>query len=62
MVDTLQLIAVAAYLLWCLCTSLSDRLELPEDDEKNIYESDKTPFSDSTMSHHKRHGGRKGVR
>jgi len=62
MVDYLQFAAVAAYLLWCLCASLSDRLELPDDDGNKIYESDKNVFPGATMSHHKGHGGREGVR
>lgn len=62
MVDNLQFAAVAAYLLWCLCASLSDRLELPDDDGNKIYESDKNVFPGGMMSHHKGHGGREGVR
>lgn len=38
MVTNLQFAAVAAYLLWCLFASLSDRLE-PEPDDAEAYES-----------------------
>lgn len=46
MVEKLQFVAVLAYLLWCLCASLSDSFEIPENDTdtdiyKSIYESDK---------------------
>ncbi len=42
MVDNLQFVAVVAYLLWCLCASLSDRFEVPENDAgTKICESDK---------------------
>jgi hypothetical protein len=42
MVTNLQFAAVAAYLLWCLFASLSDRFGPGRDDtEPNIYESDK---------------------
>ena len=43
MVTELQFAAVAAYLLWCLFSSLSGVLGPdPEDAEPEIYESDKT--------------------
>jgi hypothetical protein len=32
MVTNMQFAAVAAYLLWCLCASLSDRFALDEDE------------------------------
>ena len=42
MVENLQFVAVVAYLLWCLCASLSDRFTIPDSDaDTNIYESDK---------------------
>lgn len=42
MVTNLQFAAVAAYLLWCLFASVSDRLDLGSDDaEPIIDESDK---------------------
>ena len=42
MVTNLQFAGVAAYLLWCLCASLSDRFGTVEQgDEANIDESDK---------------------
>ena len=30
MVENLQFVAVVAYLLWCLCASLSDSFKMPE--------------------------------
>jgi hypothetical protein len=33
MVTNMQFAAVAAYLLWCLCASLSDRFVLDEDED-----------------------------
>lgn len=41
MVTNLQFAAVAAYLLWCLCAVVSDRLEGGDDAEAVIDESDK---------------------
>jgi hypothetical protein len=42
MVTNVQFAAVAAYLLWCLCASLSDRFGAgPPDVEHVIDESDK---------------------
>jgi hypothetical protein len=35
MVTNMQFAAVAAYLLWCLCASLSDRFVLDEDEDGN---------------------------
>jgi hypothetical protein len=42
MVTNLQFAAVAAYLLWCLFASVSDRLDGSNDVEEIIDESDKT--------------------
>jgi hypothetical protein len=43
MVTNLQFAGVAAYLLWCLCASLSDRFGAgAQDVESTIDESDKT--------------------
>lgn len=42
MVENLQFVAVVAYLLWCLCTSLSDSFKMPENHtDIKICESDK---------------------
>ena len=42
MVDIVQFIVVAAYLLWCLCASLSGALTREQDEhDVNIYQSDK---------------------
>ena len=65
MVTELQFAAVAAYLLWCLFSSLSGVLGPdPEDAEPEIYESnknDKSLLPGSVGVQHGR-GGRKGVR
>ena len=46
MVTNLQFAAVAAYLLWCLFSSLSGVLAADDDDaEPNIDESDKNEFT-----------------
>lgn len=53
MVTNLQFAGVAAYLLWCLFSSLSSALTDDSNEaEQNIYESDKTAQSDSAMTHH----------
>ncbi len=59
MVDNLQLVAVVAYLLWCLCASLSDRFEVPEDHRTDIYESDKNAKVGQQYAAPWGHGGRK---
>jgi hypothetical protein len=43
MITNLQFAGVAAYLLWCLCASVSDRLGAgAQDVEPTVDESDKT--------------------
>jgi hypothetical protein len=63
MVDTLQLVAVAAYLLWCLFASLSDVLRSPEDDGGSKFlKAAKLRLSARARAHHGGCGSREGVR
>jgi hypothetical protein len=62
MVDILQFAAVAAYLLWCLCASLTGASRDEAQAEVDLHQSDKKAPIGWTDVHHRGAGGRKGVR
>lgn len=62
MVDTLQLVAVAAYLLWCLFASLGDVLRSSEDGDSKFPKATKLRLLAGSRGHHEGCGGREGVR